>query len=180
MNKKTLIVTALLLALSPVMLMAESAVVYFSATGNTGRVANVIAQATGSDVFEIVPEDPYSNEDLRWTNPESRVVTEHEDPSLRPALANDIDLSDYDTVFIGYPLWWGQAPHVVYTFMESTDLDGKTVIPFCTSQSSPIGSSAENLREASGDDANWLEGRRFRSRVSDADVIEWVNGLPLE
>lgn len=94
-------------------------------------------------------------------------------------LAEEINLSAYDTVFIGYPLWWGQAPSVVYTFIESTDLDGKTVIPFCTSSSSRIGDSAQNLEEASPSQATWLEGQRFRSRAGQNDVTAWVDSLDL-
>lgn len=152
-------------------------VIYFSATGNTKAVAETIAETAGGDLYEIVPEEPYTSDDLNWTNESSRVSKEHNDPDFRPVIAGELpDLAGYDTVFIGYPSWWGEAPNIVWTLMEGVDFSGKTIIPFCTSSSSGLGSSAETL-EAFTTDATWLEGQRFRSGVADGDVADWVKGL---
>lgn len=155
-------------------------VVYFSATGNTKTVAGYIADCLGADQYEIVPEEPYTSDDLNWRDESSRVSTEHEDPDFRPAIAGDgTDLSSYDTIFLGYPIWWGEAPNIVRTWMESVDLSGKTVVPFCTSASSGLGSSAQTL-QGFAKDANWLDGQRFPSSVGEEEVAEWVNGLGLQ
>lgn len=154
-------------------------VAYFSATGNTEAVAQTIADTLDGDLFEIVPADPYTADDLDWTEAGSRVNAEHDDPSLRDVelVADTVDNWDeYDTVFIGYPIWWGIAAWPVDSFVEANDFAGKTVIPFCTSSSSGLGESGELLAELAGT-GNWLEGQRFRSSVSEADVAEWVNGL---
>lgn len=155
-------------------------VAYFSATGSTATVAEYIAGTLGADLHEIVPEEPYTSGDLDWNDPTSRVNGEHDDPGLRPAIAGEaVDLSGYDTVFLGYPIWWGEAPDILRTFLEETDLSGKTVIPFCTSSSSGLGSSAETL-QAFAPNANWLDGRRFPSRASQADVSEWALSLDIQ
>ena len=152
-------------------------VVYFSATGNTQRAAESIAEAAGADLYEIVPEEPYTSEDLDWNDPDSRVSKEHEDPSLRPAIGGEaLDLENYDTVFLGYPIWWGEAPNIIRTFLEENDLSGKTIIPFCTSSSSGIGSSAENL-QSFAPDAEWLAGQRFSGSTDPADIAEWVESM---
>ena len=156
-------------------------VVYFSATGNTEEAAGYIADLTGGDLLELTPADPYTGADLNWNDPDSRVVREYEDESLR-----DIELTvstvenwdSYDTVFIGYPIWWGIAAWPVDGFVEANDFTGKTVIPFCTSSSSGMGQSGELLAEMAGT-GEWLEGQRFSSRVSEADVEEWLSGLGL-
>jgi len=155
-------------------------VVCFSATGNTKAVAGYIVEELGTDIYEIVPAEPYSSDDLNYNNGSSRVSVEHQNPDFRPALGGEeLDLSGYDTIFLGYPLWWGEAPHVVLTFLESYDWTGKTIIPFCTSASSDLGDSDINLHDnASG--AAWLNGQRFSSRVEQIDVTEWVNSLDLE
>ena len=155
-------------------------VVYFSATGGTEAVGKTIAETLNADRYEIVPEDPYTSADLNWTEPSSRVNAEHENPKSRPAIAGQAaDLSGYDTIFIGYPIWWGEAPNIVRTFMEETDLAGKTIIPFCTSASSNLGSSAETLKSFAPD-TTWLSGQRFSNGVSSSDVREWVKGLNLK
>lgn len=152
-------------------------VIYFSATGNTKAVAEVIAASTGGELYEIVPESPYTSDDLDWTIPDSRVTKEHEDTSFRPAIAGGAkDLSGYDTIFIGYPLWWGEAPNIVWNFVESNDLSGKTVIPFATSSSSGFGSSGETLK-GFAPNANWLDGQRFSSGAPESSVQDWVDGL---
>ncbi len=160
----------------------KTLVVYYSATGSTEAVAGYIANATGGDTFAITPAEPYSSADLNWTDSESRVSREHDAPSLRTMelMETTVDgWEDYDTVFIGYPIWWGIAAWPVDNFINANDFTGKTVIPFCTSSSSGLGESGELLAElAEGGD--WQEGQRFRSSVAEADVVEWVNGLNLQ
>ena len=156
-------------------------VVYFSATGNTEQAAQYIAEATGGDLFELEPAEPYTDEDLNWTTDGSRVNQEHEDESLRDVelVADTVDNWDqYDTVFIGYPIWWGIAAWPVDGFVEANDFTGKTVIPFCTSSSSGIGQSGELLAELAGT-GDWQEGQRFSSGVSQEDVDSWVSELGL-
>ena len=156
--------------------------VYYSATGSTEAVAGYIANATGGDTFAITPAEPYSSADLNWTDSESRVSREHDDPSLRTMELTETTVDgweDYDTVFIGYPIWWGIAAWPVDNFINANDFTGKTVIPFCTSSSSGLGESGELLAELAGT-GDWQEGQRFRSSVAEADVVEWVNGLNLQ
>lgn len=157
----------------------KTLVVYYSATGNTEEVANYIAAAANADIFEIEPAEPYTSEDLNWTDENSRVVHEYENPDERDtALVTTTvpDWESYDTVFIGYPIWWGIAAWPVDGFIEANDFTGKTVIPFCTSSSSGLGESGQLLAELAGT-GNWLEGMRFRSGASEADVSAWVDEL---
>ena len=159
----------------------KTLVVYFSATGNTENAANYIAEATGADLFELVPADPYTDADLDWTDENSRVVHEYENESERDVALEQSTVdnwADYDTVFIGYPIWWGIAAWPVDTFVQANDFTGKTVIPFCTSSSSGLGQSGELLEEEAGT-GNWLEGERFSSGVSQSDVTEWVESLDI-
>ena len=156
-------------------------VVYYSATGNTEQVAQYIANATGGDLFELEPVDPYTSDDLNWTDDNSRVNQEHENESLRDVelVADTVDNWDqYDTVFIGYPIWWGIAAWPVDGFVEANDFSGKTVIPFCTSSSSGLGESGQLLADMAGT-GDWQEGQRFRSGASQEDVQSWVEGLGL-
>ena len=156
-------------------------VVYYSATGNTETVANYIAEATGGDIFEITPAEPYTSDDLNWTDENSRVSREYADESLRDVELTTTQVENwdsYDTVFIGYPIWWGIAAWPVDGFVEANDFTGKTVIPFCTSSSSGIGESGERLAGLAGT-GDWLEGERFRSSASDDDVQAWVDSLDL-
>ena len=156
-------------------------VAYFSATGNTEAVAGYIAQATGGDLFEITPADPYTADDLNWTDENSRVVYEYENPDERDTeLASDTPdgWEDYDVIFLGYPIWWYDAAWPVDGFVEANDFTGKTVIPFCTSSSSGLGESGSRLAELA-DAGDWLEGQRFPSGASQADVEAWVDGLGL-
>lgn len=154
-------------------------IAYYSATGNTEAVANIIADATGGDLFELEPTEPYTDDDLNWSDDNSRVSQEHENEDQR-----DVELvsttpenwDSYDTVFIGYPVWWGIAAWPVNQFVENNDFTGKTVIPFCTSASSGIGDSGELLADMAGT-GDWQEGQRFRSSVSDEDVVAWVESL---
>lgn len=154
-------------------------IAYYSATGNTEAVANMIADATEGDLFELEPTEPYTDDDLNWSDDNSRVSQEHENEDQR-----DVELvsttpenwDSYDTVFIGYPIWWGIAAWPVNQFVENNDFTGKTVIPFCTSASSGIGDSGELLADMAGT-GDWQEGQRFRSSVSDEDVVAWVESL---
>ena len=159
----------------------KTLVVYYSASGNTERVAKDIAEAAGADLFEIVPTEVYTSDDLDWTNPDSRVSREHDDESLRdvPLTTTEVpDWDSYDTVFIGYPIWWGIAAWPVDTFVKNNDFTGKTVIPFATSSSSGIGQSGSLLADMAGT-GEWQAGQRFSSGVSSDDVQSWVNGLGL-
>ena len=156
-------------------------VVYYSASGHTKTVAGYIAQATGGDIFEITPVEPYTDDDLNWSDSDSRVTREHEDESLRDMELTTTEVENwdsYDTVFIGYPIWWGIAAWPVDGFVEANDFTGKTVIPFCTSSSSGLGESGELLAELAGT-GDWQEGQRFRSSAGQADVDEWVDSLGL-
>ena len=159
----------------------KTLVVYFSATGNTERVAEMIAETTGGDLFELEPADPYTDEDLNYNDENSRVSQEYADESLRNVelvAATMEGFDEYENVFVGYPVWWGIAAWPVNTFIEANDFTGKTVIPFCTSASSGLGESGELLAELAGT-GNWKEGMRFRSRVSQEDVAAWVESLGL-
>ncbi len=159
---------------------AGTLVAYFSATGNTQGVARHIQAVTGGDLFEIVPETPYTAADLDY-NSDCRANREQNDDDARPAIAQDSvveNMADYDVIFLGYPIWWGQAPKIIYTFLESYDLTGKTIVPFCTSGSSDIGTSDDNLRP-SAEGASWLDGRRFSAGASETDVKDWVDDLGL-
>lgn len=157
----------------------KTLVVYFSASGNTKNAAQYIAEATNGDLFAIEPKDAYTDEDLDWTNDNSRVNYEHKNESARniELIASTVDNWDsYDTVFIGYPIWWGIAAWPVDTFVKANDFTDKTVIPFCTSTSSDLGESGELLKEMAGT-GNWLEGERFQSSVSESDVKAWIDHL---
>lgn len=161
---------------------SKTLVVYFSASGNTEEAANYIAQITGGDLFELKPAAPYTNDDLNWTDDNSRVSQEYYDESLRDVeLTSDTveNWDSYDTVLIGYPIWWGIAAWPVNTFVKANDFTGKTVIPFCTSASSGLGQSGDLLAELAGT-GDWQDGQRFRSSVSEADVQEWLDGLNLD
>ena len=156
-------------------------VVYYSASGNTERVAKDIAEETGGDLFELVPSQIYTSEDLNWTNKNSRVTKEHENPDLRDVelVYNTVDNWDsYDTVFIGYPIWWGIAAWSVNSFVQLNDFTGKTVIPFATSTSSGLGDSGSLLEKQAGT-GNWQAGRRFQSGVSANEVKSWIQDLGL-
>lgn len=159
----------------------KTLVVYYSASGHTEDVANTIAEATGANLFELEPVEPYSSADLNYSDDNSRVSQEHENEDMRDVeleAATVEDWDSYETVFIGYPIWWGIAAWPVDGFVEENDFTGKTVIPFCTSASSGLGESGELLEEKAGT-GNWLEGIRFSSGVSEETVQEWVESLGL-
>lgn len=159
---------------------SKTLVVYFSATGSTERIANMIAEETGADVFALEPVEPYTDADLNWTDADSRVSYEHEHPEAQ----NEVELSQiapenwdaYDTIYIGYPIWWGIAAWPVNQFVTGNDFAGKTVIPFCTSASSGLGESGALLAEAAGT-GEWLQGQRFSSGAEENEVLEWVRSL---
>ena len=160
---------------------AKTLVVYYSASGNTRRVAEAIAQAANADTFEIVPTEVYTSDDLNWTNPDSRVSREHDDESLRdvPLTTTEVpDWDSYDTVFIGYPIWWGIAAWPIDNFVKANDFTSKTVIPFATSSSSGMGQSG-SLLAGMATGGSWQGGQRFSSGASDADVQAWVDSLGL-
>lgn len=154
-------------------------VVYFSCTGTTEQLAQYAADVLHADLFMIEPAQPYTEADLAYyTN--CRADQEQNDPAARPEIASAVeDMSCYDTIILGYPIWHGQAPRIISTFLESYDLDGKTIVPFCTSASSGIGSSDVNLYELCPDTVSWLKGQRFGAGTSAAEIESWLNGLDL-
>lgn len=159
----------------------KTLVVYYSASGNTERVAKAAAEAAGADLFEIVPVEPYTSEDLNWTNDNSRVSREHKDESLRDVELTSTEVAhwdSYDTVLIGYPIWWGIAAWPTDGFVKANDFTGKTVIPFCTAASSGIGQSGKLLADLAGT-GDWQEGKRFASSASDEEVASWIGKLGL-
>lgn len=157
----------------------KALVAYFSATGTTKGVAEHIANGLNADIYEIVPEEPYTDADLDYNDNNSRTTIEMNDPDARPAISGSVEnMEQYDIVFIGYPIWWGEAPRIVSTFVESYDFSGKTIIPFCTSGGSDIGSSATSLEQLTNG-ATWLDGRRLNGSDSQDTVMEWVNSLDL-
>lgn len=151
-------------------------IAYFSCTSNTEGIAKHIQAETGGTLYEIVPQVPYTADDLKYYTG-CRADEENADDNARPAINESVeDMSKYDTVFLGYPIWYGKAPKIVYTFLESYDFSGKKIIPFCTSASSPIGSSDTNLHSLATN-AQWVAGRRFSAGASKATVAEWIKGL---
>ena len=154
-------------------------VAYFSATGITRPIAEYAADILNADLYEIAAETPYTSADLNYGNNTSRATAEQNNPSARPAISGGVEnMADYDIVFLGYPIWHGQAPKIISTFLESYDFAGKTIVPFCTSGSSGIGSSDTNLHTLAAD-ANWLSGRRFGGGASRNTIEEWIDGLAL-
>ena len=159
----------------------KTLVVYYSASGHTEDAANVIAEALGADLFELEPAEPYSSADLNYSDDNSRVSQEHENEDLRDVKLDAATVENwdsYETVFIGYPIWWGIAAWPVDGFVEENDFTGKTVIPFCTSASSGLGESGELLEKKAGT-GDWLEGMRFGSGASEETIQEWVESLGL-
>ena len=154
-------------------------VVYYSATGSTETVAGYIANALNADTFSITPTEPYTSDDLNWRDTDSRVSREHDDPALRTVELTSATVENwdsYDTVFVGYPIWWGIAAWPLDSFVSANDFTGKAVIPFCTSSSSGMGESGQLLADLAGT-GDWLEGQRFRSSVDETAVVDWVNSL---
>ena len=162
---------------------SESAiVVYFSGSGNTKRVAEFVADEAGADIFELAPVNPYTDDDLDWRDSESRVNKEHDNPELQDIELTTIDIPDwdsYDTVFVGYPIWWQEAAWPINNFVKGNDFTDKKVIPFCTSTSSGFGESGSKLAEIAGT-GTWIDGMRFSENGAESDVREWVQSLDLE
>ena len=154
-------------------------VAYFSATGHTKTIAEYLQTALDADLYEIVPQEPYTADDLDYNTDGCRANREQNDDAARPAISGGVDNMDgYDVVFIGYPIWWGQAPKIVNTFLESYDFSGKTIVPFCTSGGSGIDGSLSGIQTLAPD-ADWLAGQRFSAGASEADVQSWVDNLGL-
>lgn len=157
--------------------MSRKLVAYFSASGVTAKVAESLSEAIGADLYEIEPEVPYTKEDLNWMDKKSRSTLEMNDPASRPAIKEMRDnMEDYDTVFVGFPIWWYVAPTIINTFLESYDLTGKTIIPFATSGGSGMGKTNEKL-QPSCPGARLLEGKVLKASTSKADLMAWVQSL---
>jgi flavodoxin len=152
-------------------------VVYFSATGNTKGVAEKIADITGADIYEIKAAQEYTDADLNWNDSNSRSTREQNDSSARPEIGSEaVSLDGYTTIYIGYPIWWGEEPRIMDTFVESYSFDGITMIPFCTSGSSGIGRSGQNLADNAGS-GTWIDGKRFGAGASEDQIRSWIEGL---
>ena len=150
-------------------------VVYFSATGNTKALAETIAETTGSELYEIVPEEPYTEEDLNYNTDDCRANREMDDENSRPAISGSVEnMDDYDTIYLGYPIWWGDMPRIINTFLESYDMSGKTIMPFCTSGGSGITSSVSNIRAACPD-SNVTDGFRGSASSGADEIEEWLS-----
>ncbi|MDE6764580.1 MAG: flavodoxin [Oscillospiraceae bacterium] len=157
----------------------KTLVVYFSCTGTTEPLAKYAAEILGADIYEIVPEKPYTEADLAYYT-DCRADREQNDPQARPAISGSVEnMDNYDTIIIGYPIWHGQAPKIIYTFLESYDFSNKTIVPFCTSHSSSIGSSADNLHLLCDDSVTWLEGKRFGGDTSKNEIQKWIDYIDL-
>ncbi|MCM1496747.1 MAG: flavodoxin [Bacteroides sp.] len=160
---------------------ARVLVAYFSATGTTKALAEYAADAMGADLYEIVPEEPYTNDDLNYSDRSTRATVEQNDKNARPAISGSVEnMAQYEIVFLAFPIWWGEEPRIMDTFVESYDFSGKTVIPFCTSGGSGIGSSGRNMQGLSTGDATWLDGARLSSSSSREDMVDWLNSLGLD
>ena len=156
---------------------SEVLVAYFSATGTTKGVAEKIASVTGGDLYEILAAEPYTADDLNYNDRNSRSTKEQNDKNVRPQIGSeDISLEGYTTIYLGFPIWWGEEPRILDTFVEKYSFEGITVIPFCTSGGSGIGRSGPNMEALAGSGI-WLEGKRFSGNVSEADLQSWIDGL---
>ena len=154
-------------------------VIYFSRTGNTGKIAGYLTEIAGADSFAIEAAVPYTDDDIRYQDDNCRANREQNDKSVRPAIADPVPSIDrYDTVFLGYPIWWGDAPRMMSTFVEAHDFDGKTVVPFCTSGGSGIGRSGSNLASQAGS-GNWLSGGRLEAGISESEIQDWISSMIL-
>ena len=154
---------------------SDTLVVYFSATGTTKSVAEKIADLTGADLYEIIPIQIYTAEDLNWNDRNSRTSIETDDPSCRPEIASDeLNLEGYDTIYVGYPIWWGDIPRIMSTFVEKYDFEERTMIPFCTSGGSGVGQSDKHLEEQAGS-GKWVKGTRLQAGISNDDLLKWIN-----
>ena len=152
------------------------AIIYFSATGTTQKVAEYIKNATNSDLIEIIPKEKYTDSDLNYGNDNSRANKEQNDSKARPEISNNINTDTYDVIYLGYPIWWGDVPKIILTFLDSHNLNDKIIIPFCTSGSTDITSSLNTLKNYNKN-VIWIDGKRFSSSVTQNEVKNWVNGL---
>lgn len=157
---------------------SKIAVIYFSATGTTKEVAEKIANVTKGNIIEIMPKDKYTSSDLNYNNDSSRANKEQNNSSARPEIENNIDVSKYDIIYLGYPIWWSDIPKIILSFIDANNLDGKTIIPFCTSGSTGI-SQSQNTLESYNRNIKWLKGKRFSSSVSEKELTEWIKELDL-
>ena len=152
------------------------AVIYFSATGTTKKIAGYIKDATGGYLIEIIPKEKYTDSDLNYGNNNSRANKEQNDSKARPAISNNINTDSYDVIFLGYPIWWGDVPKIILTFLDSYNLNGKTIIPFCTSGSTDISGSLNTLKNYNKN-ITWIDGKRYSSDATKDEVTNWVNGF---
>lgn len=160
--------------------MSKTLVAYFSAGGVTRRLANTLAEVLGADTYEIKPATPYTGKDLNWNDSSSRSSVEMADKTSRPALADKAaPVAEYDTIFLGFPIWWYVAPHIVNAFLESYDFGGKTIVLFATSGGSDFGQTLAQLKPSCAASVKWISGRVFRGRVDKATLTDWVKTLPL-
>lgn len=161
-------------------MMNKALVAYFSASGVTAKVAKNLAAAAGADLYEIKPEVPYTRGDLTWTNQQARSTIEMQDPASRPKLADqDARIADYDTIFLGFPIWWYVAPHIINTFLEQYDFSGKTIVVFATSGGSGFGKTLEALRPSCAKNVKWIEGKILNRAPSKEALSAFVKGLKL-
>ena len=161
--------------------MAKTLVAYFSASGMTARLARTLAEAAQADLFEISPAQRYTAADLNWPDAQSRSSLEMKDPDARPIIAEAVkDMAQYDTVFVGFPIWWYQAPRIIETFLEAYDFSGKTVIPFATSGGSDMGRTGEILKACCTADTRWIPGKRLHANASRDAVSGWLQSLNLK
>ncbi len=151
-------------------------IIYFSATGTTKKVAEYIKNATDGDLIEIIPKDEYTDSDLNYGNDNSRANKEQNDVSARPKIKNNINTDNYDVIYLGYPIWWGDVPKIVLTFLDNYNLNGKTIIPFCTSASTGINGSLRTLKNYNKN-ITWIDGKRFSSNASQKEVTNWINNI---
>ena len=160
--------------------MSKKLVAYFSASGVTGKVAKTLAAAISADLFQIEPVTPYTDADLNWNDPQSRSSVEMQDKTFRPQVKNRVEkMEDYDTVFVGFPIWWYTAPTIIHTFLKSYDFSGKTVIPFATSGGSGMGKTDRVLKAQCPDTVQWRPGRLLNGRLEGTALREWVDSLNL-
>ncbi len=155
--------------------MSNKLVAYFSATGTTKKLAENLANCIGADLYEIIPEEPYTNADLNWMDKNSRSSIEMKDDSSRPAIKEKVNnIDQYDTIYVGFPIWWYTAPTIINTFLESYNLEGKTIIPFATSGGSGMGNTSNDLK-TSAPNATVLEGKKFSASVSESELRSWAD-----
>ncbi len=152
------------------------AIIYFSATGTTKKIAEYIKNTTNGDLIEIIPKEKYTDKDLNYGNDDSRANKEQNDSKARPEIKNNITTDDYEVIYLGYPIWWGDVPKIILTFLDSHNLDGKIIIPFCTSGSTGISGSLNTLKNYNKD-INWIDGERFSATTNQNEISNWVNGL---